>query len=101
MQPDDMKQQVAADLGISELSAEEQDKLIAQFGEVALKAATIAVLEKLTPGKREEFAKLAEGGNAQLVQEFLDREVPDHERLAKDAVQREVESFRSFQNSQA
>ncbi len=95
-----MKKQVAVDLGISELSSHEQDELIAQFGEVALKAATVAVLEKLTPDKRHEFAKLAEGGDAQIVQEFLDREVPDHERLAKEAVQKEVENFRAFQNSQ-
>lgn len=97
---DDMTKQIAADLGISEFPVDEQQQLIAQFGEVALKAATIAVLEKLTPEKREEFAGLAEGGDAKKVQDFLDAEVPGHEELAKGAVEKEVENFRAFQASQ-
>jgi hypothetical protein len=100
MDNNDMKKQVATDLGITELPEDQQDQLIAQFGEVALKAATIAVLEKLDEGKRAEFATLAEGGDAQKVQEFLDAQVPNHEELAKAAVQKEVENFRAYQESQ-
>ena len=88
---------IAADLGITDLPLPEQQMLIAQFGEVALKAATIAVIEKLPEDKRDEFAKLAEAGDAAAVKTFLDREVPSHEDIAKTAVAEEVKRFKEFQ----
>ena len=94
---DELTALIAKDLGISELPQEEQKKLIAQFGEVALKAATLAVVGKLAADKREEFAKLAEAGDAAKLQEFLNREVPGHEDLAKAAVAEEVKQFKAFQ----
>jgi len=90
---------IAADLGISDVPAEEQQKLIAQFGEVALKAATLAVVGKLAGDKRDEFAKLAEVGDAGALKAFLDREVPAHEELAKAAVAEEVKKFKDFQTA--
>ena len=87
---------IAADLGITDLPLQEQQELIAQFGEVALKAATIAVIEKLAENKRDEFAKLAEAGNPQALKVFLDREVPEHENISKTAVAREVKRFKAF-----
>ena len=94
---DEMTKLIAKDLGIAELPLEQQKTLIAQFGEVALKAASIAVFGKLAEGKREEFAKLAEAGDAAALKEFLDREVPGHEELAKAAVAEEVKRFKAFQ----
>jgi len=94
---DELTALIAKDLGISELPAGEQQTLIAQFGEVALKAATMAVVAKLPEGKREEFAKLAEAGDPSALQAFLAREVPDHEALAKAAVAEEVARFKAFQ----
>lgn len=94
---DEMTVRIATDLGINDLPAEEQRTLIGQFGEVALKAATLAVVGKLTEGKRDEFAKLAEEGDAAAVKAFLDREVPGHEEVAKAAVAEEVKRFKAFQ----
>ena len=94
---DELTTFIAADLGIKDIPAEEQKTLIAQFGEVALKAATLAVLGKLAEGKREEFARLAEAGDAVALKAFLDREVPGHEEVAKKAVAEEVEKFKAFQ----
>ncbi len=94
---DELTALIAADLGIKDLPPEEQQTLIAQFGEVALKAATLAVVGKLADDKREEFAKLAEAGDAGALQEFLNREVPGHEDLAKAAVAEEVKRFKAFQ----
>jgi len=93
--PDEMQKLIAADLGISELSVAEQQELIASFGEVALKAATVAILEKVPEGKRDEFTKIAEGGDAGAMQTFLDAEVPEHETLAKQAVAAEIDRFKS------
>ena len=97
--PDEITKAIAVDLGISDLLVAEQQQLISQFGEVALKAATMSVIEKLTEEKRGEFAKLAEAGDAAALSTFLNREVPDHETLAKQAVAAEVEKFKSFQKA--
>jgi hypothetical protein len=94
---DQITARISEDLGLTALPVEEQKKLIGQFGEVALKAATVAVVGKLSAEKREEFAKLAEAGNPEALGAFLDREVPEHETIAKNAVAEEVTKFRAFQ----
>ena len=94
---DELTALIAADLGIASLPAEEQQRLIAQFGEVALKAATLAIVGKLAEDKREEFVRLAEAGDAAALKAFLDREVPDHEETAKAAVAEEMRRFKDFQ----
>jgi len=94
---DEMTALIAADLGIKDLPLAEQQALIAQFGEIALKAATLAVVGKLAEDKREEFAKLAEAGDATALKTFLDREVPGNEDIAKAAVAEEVKRFKAFQ----
>jgi len=94
---DELTVAIAADLGIKDLPTEEQQALIGQFGEVVLKAATLSVLRKLAEDKRDEFAKLAEAGDAAALKTFLDREVPGHEDIAKAAVAEEVKRFKDFQ----
>lgn len=94
---DELTKAIANDLGITDLPIEEQQALIAQFGEVALKAATLSVVEKLSEGKREEFAKLAEAGDPVALKAFLDAEVSGHEEIAKAAVAEEVKRFKAFQ----
>lgn len=96
---DELTAAIAADLGIADLPLAEQQTLIAQFGEVALKAATLSVLGKLSEEKRNEFATIAETGDAAALKTFLDREVPEHEELAKTAVADEVKRFKEFQKS--
>ena len=94
---DELTAMIAADLGIKDLPLETQQALIAQFGEIALKAATMAVLEKLPEGKREEFIQLSEAGDITAIKIFLDREVPGHDELVKQAVAEEVKRFKAFQ----
>ncbi len=94
---DELTALISADLGIKDLPVEEQQALIAQFGEIALKAATLSVIEKLAEDKRDEFAKLAEAGDAAALKTFLDREIPGHEDIAKAAVAEEVKRFKAFQ----
>lgn len=94
---DELTTLIAKDLGIDGLGAEEQKALISQFGEIALKAATLAVVGKLSTEMQVAFAKLAEAGNADDLKAFLDREVPGHEEIAKAAVAEEVRRFKEFQ----
>lgn len=94
---DEVTALIATDLGIKDLPSEEQHALIAQFGEIALKSATLAVVGKLAEDKRDEFAKIAETGDPTALRTFLDREVPGHEDIAKAAVAEEVKRFKAFQ----
>jgi hypothetical protein len=96
---DEMQNLIAQDLGITDLSNEEQQELVSQFGEVALKAATFAIIEKLAEAKRDEFTTLAQGGDPAALQAFLDTELPDHDAIAKAAVAEEVRRFKEFQKS--
>ncbi|MBI3572407.1 hypothetical protein HY091_02665 [Candidatus Kaiserbacteria bacterium] len=95
--PDEMTKAVAEDLGISDLSSEQQQQLIEQFGALTLKAVTVSVLEKMPENKREEFAALSERGDAGALKAFLDAAVPGHEQVARAAVAEEVKRFKEFQ----
>ena len=99
--PDELTALIAADLGITGLPIEEQKTIIAQFGEVALKAATLTVIRKLPEEKREAFGKLVEAGDASALKAFLDVEVPDHEASVKAAVAEEIKRFKDFQAESA
>ena len=94
-----MQQVIARDLGIADLPSDQQQALISQFGEVALKAATVSVLEAMPADKRDEFGKLTEGGDPGAVKSFLDAAVPNHEQIAKDAVTAEIAKFKDFQTA--
>jgi hypothetical protein len=94
--PDELTALIATDLGITDLPIEEQREIIAQFGEIALKAATLSVIGKLAEEKRDVFAQLAEAGDASALKVFLDAEVPGHEDIVKAAVAEEVKRFRDF-----
>ena len=93
---DPLTQQIATDLGMNDLPMEKQEELIAQFGEIALKAATTAILGTLSESNRETFVTLSQSGDAEALQAFLDKEVPGHEELAKKAVADEVARFKAF-----
>src|ERR1700749_2306489 len=92
---DEMQKLIAQDLGIADLPDEQQQALISEFGAVALKAATVAIVEKLPEAKRADFATLAQGGDPEALQKFLDAEVPGHEEIAKAAVAEEVKRFKA------
>ncbi|MFA7302583.1 MAG: DUF5663 domain-containing protein [Candidatus Paceibacterota bacterium] len=91
---DEMTKQMAAALGIAALSLEKQQEVIVKFGEIALKAATLSIIGKLTEEKRSEFMTLADQGDEAAVKAFLDRELPDHETLASQAVGEEIRRFK-------
>lgn len=97
--PDEIAAAIAADLGITDLPIEEQQTLVAEFGEIALKAATLSVLGRLSGAARDEFAELAQAGDAPALKSFLDREVPEHEDIVKVVIAEEVRKFKILQNS--
>lgn len=91
---DDAELALAKKLGVADLPTEERERILAAFGAVALKAATAAVLEKLPAASRAKFASLAEKGDSAAMKTFLDREVPDHEKLAGAAIALEAKRLK-------
>ncbi len=99
MNPDEIQKKVADDLGIGDLSDEEQKKIIADFGGVALQASTVAVIEALPAERRNEFAQLLQAGDEEAVATFLGANLPDHENVARQAVAAEIQRFKDFQKT--
>ncbi len=99
MNPDDIQKQVASDLGITDLTDEEQKKVISDFGAVALQASTIAVIEALPAEKRDEFTGLLSSGDVEAVSKFLTTTLPDNESIARQAVAAEIQRFKDFQKT--
>lgn len=91
---EEIQKSVAKELGIEGLTLEEQRELIVQMTGVMLKAANLAILEKLPDGKREEFVAIADTRDETALREFLMRELPDSEAIVRAAVAEEVRRFR-------
>ncbi|HEX7651575.1 MAG TPA: DUF5663 domain-containing protein [Candidatus Paceibacterota bacterium] len=98
---DDMMKTIAADLGVSSLPEAEQQEAITQFGTIALKASSIAVIEALPMNKRQDFLALSEAGDPAQIQAFLDREVPNHAEITQKAVAEELRRFKEYQKTAA
>ncbi len=96
---DEVQKMVATELGIADMPVDAQQQILSEFGGVALKAATIALLEKLPEGKHDEFVKLADAGDQAAVNAFLAREVSDYEEVARQAVAQEVKRFKEYQQN--
>jgi hypothetical protein len=95
----DMQKQIAEALGISGLSDAEQQKIIEDFGAVALQASTAAIIEALPEEKREEFVRLVESGDEDAAQAFLASALPNFEEISGKAVQEELAHFKDFQKT--
>jgi len=96
---DELQQAVAEELGIEGLTPTEQQELIAQVTGVMLKAASIAILEKLPEAAREQFITIADTKDEVALKTFLEKELPDSEAVVRAAVAEEVRRFKEFQNT--
>ena len=97
--PDDLQHAIAAELGIENLSSEEQQEVVARMSGVLLKAATIAVLEALPEEKRQAFMDLAEAGDQEGIKAYLAKELPESENIVRTAIAEEVRRFNEYQQS--
>ena len=89
---------IAEELGVAHLPDSEQAELIAQFGAIALKASSIAVMEALPDAAREEFLRATESGDQAAVKAVLARALPNSDAIARAAVANEVRAFKEFIN---
>ncbi|MEJ0053135.1 MAG: DUF5663 domain-containing protein [bacterium] len=95
---DEIQRAVAEELGIEGLSSAEQQELIAQMTGIMLKAATLALLEKLREDKRDEFVIIAESKDEEALRTFLEKELPGSEEIVRAAVSEEIRRFKEYQS---
>lgn len=81
------------ELGISGLPKEAQDEIAGKLGEIILKSLTVAIFESLSSDAREEFEKISVHGDNALIQEFLEKSVPDMHTLMENEVRRTLQNF--------
>lgn len=77
---------------MANLPQDKQDELVIKITEVLLKRIFLEIMEKMDEQGKEEYQKLAEGGNAtpEQMEDFLKSKVEDFEGL----VQKVIDEFK-------
>lgn len=81
------------ELGIGELPVEAQEEIIEKLGDVILKSLTVSIFDKLPNASRTEFEKISEKGDNDMIQEFLEKEIPDLHELMEEEVKKTLQKF--------
>lgn len=87
---------IVAQLGLKELSTEQQGEVIAGLQNNILSAVNLAILERLTEAEREELLKLADGASEVEMDKFLRSKITDLDDLMKRTALATVEEFKSL-----
>jgi hypothetical protein len=83
----EIKNSMIADLGLTGLSQEKQDELLAKMIEVVMKRILLETIEKLDEKGREEYARMIETQAApEELEKFLKEKIPDYETMIKKIV---------------
>lgn len=80
------------ELGLNGLPQDKQEELVIKMTEVLLKRIFLETMEKLDDSGKEEYQKIAEGGNAtpEQMEEFLKSKISNYDQL----VQKVVDEFK-------
>ena len=82
------------DLGLTDLTEEAQDQILARLGEITLKAVTLAIFEKLPEEKRAEFDEIAAAEDPVKIQTFLAENIPNLKELMDAEIKKTVARFK-------
>ena len=93
MNNQELREILVRELGIGGLPEEAQDEIVAKLGEIILKSLTVAIFEKLSPSAREEFEQISTKGDHALVQEFLEKNIPNLSELMEAEVKKTLQNF--------
>jgi|GEM_PF-853912 len=89
---------LAEQLGIESLTGEEQVDIISKLGEVALKNATITLLEKLPEDTHAEFDALSKTSDPVTMQAFLKKYITDYDFVVKSETEKVIEDFKRIKS---
>lgn len=101
MNNQEIRDALIKELGIGDLPEEAQNEIVDKLGEVILKSLTIAIFEKLSNEKREEFDRIGEKGDPALIQEFLDKNIPDMQTLMEEEIKRTLRDLAEIEKGGA
>lgn len=82
-----------SELGISKLPKEAQDEVVGKLGEIILKSLTVAIFENLSEDAQREFEQISAIGDNNIIQEFLEENVPDLHALMEEEVRKTLKNF--------
>lgn len=81
------------ELELGGLPDEAQDEIAGKLGEIILKSLTVTIFENLSNSAREEFEKISASGDNGLIQEFLEKNVPNMHELMEGEVKKTLQNY--------
>lgn len=79
---DKMKEDIMQYLGLSKLSQDKQDEILAKIGEIILKKIFIETVDKLDQEDRVEFERmLKEGTDVESIEKFLNTKIENYDMI--------------------
>lgn len=85
---DKIKEDIMQYLGLSKLSEDKQDEILAKIGEIILKKIFIETVDKLDEPDRIEFEKmLKEGTDADSIEKFLNTKIENYDMIVSGIVE--------------
>ncbi len=85
---------IVKDLGLSDVPVEMQQEIIVKLGETALKNSLVTVIDLLPEDLLSEFEKLTESADMEKTRYFLQKNIPDFDRIMKNEVKKVVDDFK-------
>lgn len=87
MDQNEIQKTLIEELGLSDLSQDKQEQLIAKMTEVLLKRIFLETMEKLDDQGKQEYEKLIEEGTTpEKMEEFLNSKISNYDALVKKIV---------------
>ena len=99
MNPEEMRAMIAKELALEGLTPEQQEQIIDQFSQNALKRVTLALYERLPEAGKAKFAELGEKGHSQGLLKLFQENIPDVDAVVRGEVQDEIKAFKDFQQA--
>jgi len=93
---DELRKNIAEELGITSMPPEAQEQVIGKLGELALKQVAINALEQLPEEKRAEFDALTKSEDPEKMQTFLAEHIPNFNEMVDQTVKEEVTKFKQY-----
>jgi hypothetical protein len=85
---DKIKEDIMQYLGLSKLSQDKQDEILAKIGEIILKKIFIETVDKLGEEDRLAFEKmLKEGSDADSIEKFLNTKIENYDMIINRIVE--------------
>jgi len=95
---DDAKvaEEIFASLGISHLSEEAQQEVIAAAGGPIIQSVTLALITAMPEEEREEFRTALESGDGAAVQQLITTHIPDSTAFIAGEIQKATAEFKQL-----